>query len=308
MAMTAQLSENSHQGFDGIKAALCLASTEVNSNTASEMPVCLWQNGIGSRSTGKERDAETGLDYFGARYLSAAQGRFLSPDPGNAGASIQDPQSWNAYAYARNNPLSYVDPTGLAYMLCMPGGSCTTDYRDTEFFHNFWYQNGHDGLSLNGSLESGNIFSKGNYIGYYFRLSIEQQPIEDGHIESADTANFAIGGLFKSAIFGFADLMESFLLPTRTAVKEGIATQTGTKITGFTKHGIDRAVGDAAKRAGTKPEAILDALKNPVKTTKGIDSLGRPFELYVGKTARVVVNPETGKIVSVNPLSGAGAH
>jgi len=32
-------------------------------------------------SPGKERDAETGLDYFGARYYSAAQGRFVSPDP-----------------------------------------------------------------------------------------------------------------------------------------------------------------------------------------------------------------------------------
>ena len=34
-----------------------------------------------SRFTGRERDAETGLDYFGARYMSAAQGRFTSPDP-----------------------------------------------------------------------------------------------------------------------------------------------------------------------------------------------------------------------------------
>ena len=37
---------------------------------------------IGSqgRFTGKERDAETGLDYFGARYMSSAQGRWTSPD------------------------------------------------------------------------------------------------------------------------------------------------------------------------------------------------------------------------------------
>jgi RHS repeat-associated protein len=33
--------------------------------------------------TGKERDAETGLDYFGARYFSGAQGRFTSQDPHN---------------------------------------------------------------------------------------------------------------------------------------------------------------------------------------------------------------------------------
>lgn len=70
--------------------------------------------------TGKERDAETGLDYFGARYMSAAQGRFTSPDPMVHPAESQmgqvkfmsDPQLWNRYAYTRNNPLRYVDPDG----------------------------------------------------------------------------------------------------------------------------------------------------------------------------------------------------
>jgi len=64
--------------------------------------------------TGKERDAETGLDYFGARYLSAAQGRFTSPDKLFADQDEASPQSWNLYAYTRNNPLRYVDRTGLA--------------------------------------------------------------------------------------------------------------------------------------------------------------------------------------------------
>ena len=117
MSTTAQLSENSHQGFDGIKAALCLGSMEAKSNTASGMPVCLRQNGIGSRSSGKERDAETGLDYFGARYYSGAQGRFSSPDKPLLDQHIEDPQSWNLYAYARNNPLIYIDPTGEAIEL-----------------------------------------------------------------------------------------------------------------------------------------------------------------------------------------------
>lgn len=62
--------------------------------------------------TGKERDAETGLDYFGARYFSGAQGRFTSPDPKMFPNAIYDPQSWNKYSYTRNNPLRYVDPDG----------------------------------------------------------------------------------------------------------------------------------------------------------------------------------------------------
>jgi RHS repeat-associated protein len=62
--------------------------------------------------TGKERDAETGLDYFGARYMSAAQGRFTSPDAPFADQFPENPQSWNLYSYTRNNPLRYVDDDG----------------------------------------------------------------------------------------------------------------------------------------------------------------------------------------------------
>jgi RHS repeat-associated protein len=64
--------------------------------------------------TGKERDAETGLDYFGARYYSGAQGRFSSPDPITIlPERLLDPQQLNLYAYVRNNPLKLIDPTGM---------------------------------------------------------------------------------------------------------------------------------------------------------------------------------------------------
>ena len=72
-------------------------------------------SGNAYKFTGKERDSESGLDNFGARYFGSTMGRFQSPDPQNAGAFIQDPQSWNAYAYARNNPLLFVDPDGRTY-------------------------------------------------------------------------------------------------------------------------------------------------------------------------------------------------
>lgn len=62
--------------------------------------------------TGKERDTETGLDNFFARYFSAAQGRFTSPDEPLNDQDQSDPQSWNLYNYVRNNPLRFIDPTG----------------------------------------------------------------------------------------------------------------------------------------------------------------------------------------------------
>jgi RHS repeat-associated protein len=63
--------------------------------------------------TGQMRDADTALDFFNVRYLSPAQGRFQSPDPANAGADPADPQTWNAYTYVGNNPLSFTDPSGM---------------------------------------------------------------------------------------------------------------------------------------------------------------------------------------------------
>jgi RHS repeat-associated protein len=80
--------------------------------------------------TSKQRDAETGLDYFEARYYSSVTGRFTSPDEFAGGpdeyydfhdlaaanptfyADLTDPQSLNKYVYCYNNPLLYVDPDG----------------------------------------------------------------------------------------------------------------------------------------------------------------------------------------------------
>ena len=53
------------------------------------------------------------MDYFGARYYGSTQGRFTTPDLYMPSADVKDPQSWNRYAYARNNPLRFVDPNGL---------------------------------------------------------------------------------------------------------------------------------------------------------------------------------------------------
>lgn len=65
--------------------------------------------------TGKERDTESGLDYFGARYYASTMGRFMSPDP--LGGHLEDPQTLNKYSYVANNPLTRTDPTGLDFNL-----------------------------------------------------------------------------------------------------------------------------------------------------------------------------------------------
>ena len=94
---------------------------------------------INQKFTGQERDSESGLDFFQARYFSGALGRLLSPDPHNAGADLMNPQSWNAYAYVVNNPLNATDPSGLVACMGRSGpqahingglGPCGGDYGD----------------------------------------------------------------------------------------------------------------------------------------------------------------------------------
>jgi RHS repeat-associated protein len=63
--------------------------------------------------TGKERDAESNLDYFGARNYSSTLGRWVTPDPQLVTLQRQlDPQQWTRYSYGRNNPTAYIDPDG----------------------------------------------------------------------------------------------------------------------------------------------------------------------------------------------------
>jgi len=65
------------------------------------------------RFAGKERDTETGWDYFGARYYGSKVGRFTTVDPVlRQKAALADPQRWNRYSYARNNPFRFGDPDG----------------------------------------------------------------------------------------------------------------------------------------------------------------------------------------------------
>jgi RHS repeat-associated protein len=70
--------------------------------------------------TGKERDAESGNDYFGARYYASYMGHWMSPDSVGDGldpvpvpwAKFKNPQSMNLYSYVLNNPLTNTDPDG----------------------------------------------------------------------------------------------------------------------------------------------------------------------------------------------------
>jgi RHS repeat-associated protein len=254
---------------------------------------------------GKEHDQETGFEYSLARYYAGGTGRFTTVDPGHVGGDIFDPQSWNGYAYALNNPLRFVDPLGTEpCQITLTGedaaaagiadggtveGECVKGKNPSAVNRRAWFAEAFSnvldlvtGTATVGAPENGTAATW-----------TPQEPILNPYLVAA------------------AAIIVSKHLPSGGIVAEtgGIVAKNGVRITGFTKHGIDRVVGDTYKRAGTRPQAILDALKNPTKEiVTGVDELGRPFQIFTGKDARVVVNPQTGQVVSVNPRSRAGAH
>jgi RHS repeat-associated protein len=76
--------------------------------------------------TGMERDAETDNDHAQYRQYAWNFGRWLSPDPLMASAHVKNPQTWNRYSYALNNPLSIIDPEGL---YPSPAYNCDKDHK-----------------------------------------------------------------------------------------------------------------------------------------------------------------------------------
>jgi RHS repeat-associated protein len=129
---------------------------------------------VRQRFTSKERDGETGLDYFLARYHSSVQGRFTSVDPENAGADPEDPQSWNGYAYARSNPVLFTDPDGEKYLVCGAEGGCGI-ISDQAFWNDRRYYKA-QGFEFTGSgdfFESGVIIKDGKILATYEQISID---------------------------------------------------------------------------------------------------------------------------------------
>jgi RHS repeat-associated protein len=121
LATNALLAENSRQGFETYSGTLHQGFEVAISSTSLGISNPLYDGRVRSRCTGKERDAESGLDYFGARYMSSSMGRFMSPDfsgsdegPPDAVpyADFTNPQSLNLYGYVQNNPLKFTDPDG----------------------------------------------------------------------------------------------------------------------------------------------------------------------------------------------------
>jgi hypothetical protein len=146
-----------------------------------------------AKFTGKERDAETGLDYFGARYFSSAQGRFTSPDPLIIHPDrLVEPQRLNLYVYARNNPLRYIDPNGLDDISYDQAGNEKGRVKRSKW-HNLWFG---DTWKLN--ADNGATYS----------LDASLRPLKNGQryqIVSGEATKQTLGGFLADRANGWND-------------------------------------------------------------------------------------------------------
>jgi len=110
--------------------------------------------------------------------------------------------------------------------------------------------------------------------------------------KGAEEFNRRAGGAIEKAPVSPLDALE--FIATAGVSGEARAAIGGI-ISGFTKHGINQAI--SREGVGVSSKAILDAVKNPVKTV--LQSEGR--RLFIGRDARVVVN-QAGEVITAQPL------
>jgi RHS repeat-associated protein len=160
-----------------------------------------WEDNSNPKFAGQMRDPESARDLMGFRYYSPQEGRFVSVDPGNAGADSGDPQTWNGYSYVGNNPVNYTDPDGLGFW------SILGDIFDQFFTLGFGVGIGdsapwNEQIPISGSLSGdplnlGGVFGGGDAGGGIFSLQAATGGVAGPGIPSVlnDPIHFALNML-----------------------------------------------------------------------------------------------------------------
>jgi hypothetical protein len=134
-------------------------------------------------------------------------GRLMSPDPDSISGFLypDDPQSWNGYAYARNNPLSYTDPTGEWYQVCDEHGQNCSQQSDKDFDQNKQSAQQQGEVWKNGNIymkdDSGNLQLKGTYDQKDVDLPGDPEANRQAAAQIVNTFNSAMKEFGKNAAY-----------------------------------------------------------------------------------------------------------
>lgn len=218
--------------------------------------------------TGHVADSATGLNYMQQRYYDPMLGVFDSVDPVTAYSSPVT--NFCRYCYARNNPYRFTDPDGRDSVGEMIDQNAMASAASGNNLATYGWAFAATAWNFVGAEGVSQLYDKGTSAG-----------AGNGAMAVLEVATLGKGGT---------------VLKAGEQLAEGAAKLS---IKGMTGHAVDQAI-----NRGVKPAQILDAVKNPLKVAETkVDSLGRQSQKIVGEKATAVVNPETGKIVTVYPTS-----
>jgi RHS repeat-associated protein len=195
--------------------------------------------------TGKELDSTTGLYFYGARYYDPQLGRFISAD--TIVQAPYDPQSLNRYAYCRNNPLKYVDPTGHLWWWVIPAIIGAIIGGVSAGIQSDW--------NLKASLVGMGIGAFSGVVGFGAAGATSQILGRVGSAMFGGMVGGATAGLLNSAYYG-GDILRGTLMGAGLGALGGLAFGTLSQIdvtdlaSAFTKVSLYAAAGGGLSELG----------------------------------------------------------
>ena len=252
------------------------------------MYITLDTEGVGSlnpfRYRGYYMVSCIGLYYLTTRFYDYTTGRFLNADVPSIcfDDGLTLPEGCNLYSYCRNNPISYVDPTGHSpkwwQWLLFGIGAALVVGAITVLTMGV-------GTSIMATTMAGAVMH-GAAVGTLIGASVGAGL---GAVIGGATSDWSVEGILEGAMTGFG--IGAFV-GAIAGGSVGYFNYTPNQITGFTKHGINNAI--SKNGVGVSERAMLDTVKNPTKIVS--QALKTKFK-YVGKNAVVILN-KTGKVIT----------
>ena len=225
------------------------------------------------RYRGYYYDTETSLYYLNSRYYDPDTGRFISAD----GQLNEGVLGYNMFAYCENNPVNGSDPDGdMVWWAAAALGGAAFEVASYLIGNAISGQKSTWGGAAKAAL-------KGAVEGVAFGAIGKGVQAAGKAYKAAKATKVAKAAKGAKAVKAST--------PKLASGQKKVANA----ITGYTKHGLNQAI--ARNGVGVKPSAILDAVRNPVKTVTKIDDLGRISTQYRGTQSTVVLN-EMGEVVS----------
>ena len=191
----------------------------------------------------------------------------MSVDPDNGGASDVDPQSWNGYAYSRNNPVNLTDPSGRDYRVCIDNGN--GGYNCALYKHDADFENAARDSGV--TFSNGKVYaSTGEEIGSYVHFD---EGIKDISTDYLNLYYFgqAAKGLFSLGRLAFRGVADLLAGGAEEAVDLSVMVKPNpaeaAMIQELRQAGLD--VQQLPRTAGKSADLLVNGIKTELKTLTG---------------------------------------